>query len=55
MFLDFASKNLVPPPTSVVKLWLDENHIFTFSTSSLKRPAGGASYYARRLPNARPL
>ena len=29
------------PPTSVIKLWL-ENHIFTFSTSSLKQPAGGA-------------
>ena len=36
------------PPTSVIKLWL-ENHIFTFSTSSLKQPAGGASYYARGL------
>ena len=24
-----------------------ENHIFTFLTSSLKQPAGGASYYAR--------
>ena len=29
-----------------------QNLIFTFSTSSLKQlPAGGASYYAKRLPN----
>ena len=35
-------------PTSVIKLWL-ENHIFTFSTSSLKQPAGGALYYTRGL------
>ena len=41
-------------PTSVIKLWL-ENHIFTFSTSSLKQPAGGASYYARRLLKPRPI
>ena len=40
-------------PTSVIKLWL-ENHIFTFSTSSLKQPAGGASYYTRRLLKPRP-
>ena len=26
-----------------------KNHIFTFLTSSLKQPAGGTSYYARRL------
>ena len=40
-------------PTSVIKLWL-ENNIFKFSTS-VKQPAGGASYYARRLPKPRPL
>ena len=28
---------------------------FTFSNSSLKPPAGGASYYARRFPRPRPL
>ena len=28
---------------------------FTFSTSSLKQPAGGASYYARRLLKPRPI
>ena len=49
MFLDCASLVLVAPPLSVIKLWL-ENHVFTFSTSSLKHPAGGALYYARRLP-----
>ena len=54
MFLDCASKVLVAPPTSVIKLWL-ENHIFTFSTSSLKQPAGGVSYYARRLLKPRPM
>ena len=48
MFLNCASKVLVAPPTIVLKLWL-KNHIFTFSTSSMKQPAGGASYYARRL------
>ena len=37
-------------PKSVIKLWL-ENHIFTFSTSSLKQPAVGISYYARTLLN----
>ena len=42
------------PPTKVIKLWL-ENHIFTFLTSSLKQPAGGASYYARRLLKPRPI
>ena len=42
------------PPTSFMKLWL-ENHIFTFSTSSMKQPEGGASYYARRLLKPRPL
>ena len=40
-------------PTSVIKLWL-ENHIFSLSTSSLKQPAGGASYHARCLPKPRP-
>ena len=54
MFLDCASQVLVAPPTSVIKLYL-ENHIFKFSTSSLKQPADGASYYARRLPKPRPL
>ena len=28
---------------------------FQFSTSSLKPPADGASYYARRFPRPRPL
>ena len=41
------------PPTLLIKLWL-ENHIFIFSISSLKQPAGGASYYARRLSKSRP-
>ena len=54
MFLDCASLVLVAPPTTVIKLWL-ENHIFTFSTSSLKPPAAGASYYAKRFPRPRPL
>ena len=54
MFLDCASYVLVAPPTTVIKLWL-ENHIFTFSTSSLKQPAGGTSYYARRLLKPRPI
>ena len=55
-FLDCPSQVLVAPPTSVIwlKLWL-ENHIFTFSTSSLKQPAGAASYYARRLLKPRPI
>ena len=34
---------IVPPPTLVIKLWL-KNQIITFSTSSLKPPADGASY-----------
>ena len=42
------------PLTSVIKLWL-KNHIFIFSTSSLKQPAGGTSYYARRLLKLKPL
>ena len=46
MFLDCASYALVAPPTLVIKLWL-KNQIFTFSTSSLKSQADGASYYAR--------
>ena len=50
MFLDCA---LVAPRTSVIKLWL-KTYIFTFSTSSLKQPADGASYYARRLLKLRP-
>ena len=54
MFLDCASYILVVPPTSVIKLWL-KNQIFTFLTSSLKPPADGASYYARRFPRPRPL
>ena len=54
MFLDCASKVLVAPPTSVIKLWL-ENHIFTFLTSSLKQPAGGVSHFARRLLEPRPI
>ena len=41
------------PSASVIKLLL-ENHIFTFSTSSLKQPAGGVSYYVRGLPKPRP-
>ena len=35
-------------------LWLKKK-LFTFSTSSLKPPADGASYYARRFPRPRPL
>ena len=31
------------------------NQIFTFSTSSLKPPADGGSYYAGRFPRPRPL
>ena len=54
MFLDWASYVLVAPPTLVIKLWL-KNQIFTFSTSSLKPPANGASYYARRFPRPIPL
>ena len=38
-------------PTLVIKLWL-KNQIFTFLTS-LKPPAGGASYYAGRFPRLR--
>ena len=38
---------LVAPPTLVIKLWL-KNQIFTFSSSSVKPPAGGALYYAGR-------
>ena len=53
MFLDCASSVLVAPPTLVIKLWL-KNQIVTFSTSSLKPPADGASYYARRFPRPRP-
>ena len=41
-------------PIIVIKVSL-ENHIFIFLTSSLKQPAGGASYYARRLSKSRPL
>ena len=41
---------MVVPPTLVIKLWL-KNQIFTFSTSSLKLPADGALYYARRFSN----
>ena len=54
MFLDYASFILVVPPTLVIKLWL-KNQIFIFSTSSLKPPEDGASYYARRFPRPRPL
>ena len=54
MFLDCASQVLVAPHTSVIKLWL-KNHIFTFLTSSQIQPAGGGSYYARRLFKPRPL
>ena len=43
----------IMPPTLVIKLWL-KNQIFTFSTSSLKPPADGALYYARRFPRPRP-
>ena len=53
LFLDCASKVLVAPPTLTIKLWI-KNRIFTFSTSSLKPPADGASYYARRFPRPRP-
>ena len=44
MFLDCASLLLVSPTTLVIKLWL-KNEIFIFSSSSLKPPADGASYY----------
>ena len=54
MFLDCASYVLVAPPTLVIKLWLKSQN-FTFSTSSLKPPADGASYYARRFPRPWPL
>ena len=54
MLLDCASYVLVVPPTLVIKLWL-KNQIFIFSTSSLKPPADGASYYATRFPRPRPL
>ena len=54
MFLDCAFSVLVMPPRLVVKLWL-KNQIFTFSTSPLKPPGGGASYYARRFPRPRLL
>ena len=45
---------LVAPPKLAIELWL-KNQVFTFSTSSLKQPADGASYYARRFPRPRPL
>ena len=48
MLLDCASWVLVVLTRSVIKLRL-ENHIFIFLTYPLKQPAGGASYYARRL------
>ena len=35
MFMDCASYALVAPPTSDIRFWL-KNHIFTFSTTSLK-------------------
>ena len=54
MFLDCASWVLVASPTLVIKLWL-KNQIFTFSTSSLKPQADGASHYARRFPRPGPL
>ena len=54
MFLDCASWVLVAPPILVIKLCL-KKQIFTFSTSSLKPPANGASYLARRLPRPRPV
>ena len=41
------------PPTLVIKIWL-KNHMFIFSTSSLKQSAGGTTYYVRRLPKPRP-
>ena len=53
MFLDCASLVLVVPPTLTIKLWL-KNHIFIFSTSSLKPSADGISYYARRFPKPSP-
>ena len=40
-------------PSLIIKLWL-KNQIFIFSTS-LKPPADGASYYARRFSRPRPL
>ena len=56
MFLNFAGcafSVLVVPRGLVIKLKL-RNHIFTFWTLSLKLPAGGTLYYARRLPNSKP-
>ena len=41
------------PPILAIKLWL-KNHIFAFSTSSLRSPADGTSYYARRFPKPKP-
>ena len=37
------------------KIMAQKTNIFTFSTSSLKPPTDGASYYARRFPRPRPL
>ena len=38
----------------IVHKIMAQNHIFTFLTSSLKQPAGGASYYIRRMLKLRP-
>ena len=48
MFLDCASY-------ISHKIMAQKPKFFTFSTSSLKPPAEGASYYARRFPRLRPL
>ena len=40
---------LLAPATLAIKLWFI-NQIFTLSTSSVKPPADGTSYYARRFP-----
>ena len=53
MFLDCASWVLAVPSTLALKLWLKDS-ILTFSTSSLKVPADGGSYYARRFRKPRP-
>ena len=49
MFLDCAFQVLVVPSILAIKLSL-KNHILTFSSSSLKPPADGTSYYERRFP-----
>ena len=49
MFLDCASKVSVAPLK--LAIYGSKNHVFTFSTSSLKLPADGTSYYTRKFLN----